>query len=53
MYRLFRFIFLFGVVLFMSCGKSDRIDHEDNRYIYVWQYDGEDSILVKFSQPGI
>jgi hypothetical protein len=51
MYRLFRFIFLFSVVLLVSCGRSDRIDHEDNRYIYVWQYDGEDSTLVKFSQP--
>lgn len=51
MYRLFRFIFLFGVVLFVSCSKSDRIDHEDNCYIYVWQYDGEDSTLVMFSQP--
>ena len=51
MYRLFRFIFLFGVVLFMSCSKSDRIDHEDNRYIYVWQYNGKDSTLVMFSQP--
>lgn len=51
MYRLFKFIFLFTVVLFVSCGKSDRIDHEDDRYIYVWQYDGEDSILVKFNQP--
>ena len=51
MYRLFRFIFLFGVVLFMSCSKSDRFDHEDNRYIYVWQYNGKDSTLVMFSQP--
>jgi len=51
MYRLFRFIFLLSVVLFVSCGRSDRIDHEDNRYIYVWQYNGEDSTLVKFSQP--
>lgn len=51
MYRLFRFIFLFGLVLFMSCSKSDRIDHEDNRYIYVWQYNGKDSTLVMFSQP--
>lgn len=51
MYRLFRFIFLFSAVLFVSCGRSDRIDHEDNRYIYVWQYDGDDSTLVKFSQP--
>ena len=50
MYSLFRFIFLFSVVLFVSCGRSDRIDHEDNRYIYVWQYNGEDSTLVKFSQ---
>ena len=51
MYRLFRFIFLLSAVLFVSCGRPDRIDHEDNRYIYVWQYDGEDSTLVKFSQP--
>ena len=51
MYSLFRFIFLFSAALFVSCGRSDRIDHEDNRYIYVWQYDGDDSTLVKFSQP--
>ena len=37
----------------VSCGKSDRIDSQDKDYIYVWKYKGNDSTLVKYSQPRI
>ena len=47
-----KFILIFIVgLLFVSCGKKDRIDHMDYKYIYVWKYDGGDSVLVKYSQP--
>lgn len=36
-----------------SC-KSDRIDHTDSNYIYVWKYDiSGDSTLYKYQQPRI
>ena len=46
-------IFIFGVLMLSACNKPDRIDHKDDKYIYVWQYDGDDSTLVKFNQPVI
>ena len=42
---------LFMAFLFVSCGKADRIDHVDSKYIYVWKYEGDDSVLVRYSQP--
>lgn len=44
-------IFLISIVILSSCDKVDRIDHQDKDYIYIWQYDGNDSTLVKFNQP--
>ena len=41
------------MLMLYACDKADRIDHQDDKYIYVWQYDGDDSTLVKFSQPVI
>lgn len=47
-----RFIYvLFIAFLFVSCGKADRIERQDSKYIYVWKYDGDDSVLVRYSQP--
>lgn len=43
--------FIFGIIVLVSCGKSDRIDHQDKDYIYVWKYKDHDSTLVKYSQP--
>ena len=45
------FILFLPIILFTSCDKSSRIDHEDGKYIYVWKYKGDDSILVKYSKP--
>lgn len=45
------FIFFLSIILFTSCNKQSRIDHEDNKYIYVWIYEGNDSILVKHNKP--
>lgn len=45
--------FIFGIIVLVSCGKSDRIDKQDKDYIYVWKYKGNDSTLVKYSQPRI
>ena len=45
--------FIFGIIVLVSCGKSDRIDNQDKDYIYVWKYKGNDSTLVKYSQPRI
>ena len=45
--------FIFGIIVLVSCGKSDRIDTQDKDYIYVWKYKGNDSTLVKYSQPRI
>ena len=42
---------LFMAFLFASCGKADRIERQDSKYIYVWKYDGGDSALVQYSQP--
>lgn len=51
MKKLFILFISYIVVFSMTSCKFDRIDHEDANYIYVWQYDGDDSTLVKFSQP--
>lgn len=45
------YLVVVSMFLFSSCGKSDRIDHTDSKYIYVWKYDGDDSVLMKYSQP--
>ena len=37
--------------LFVSCGKADRVEGQNSKYIYVWKYDGGDSVLVRYSQP--
>ena len=42
---------LFVAFLFVSCGKADRVERQDSKYIYVWKYDGGDSVLVRYSQP--
>lgn len=44
------FLALSSLLLF-SCGRADRVDHSDSKYIYVWKYDGDDSVLVQYSQP--
>lgn len=47
-----KFIYiLFMAFLFVSCGKADRIERQDSEYIYVWKYEGGDSVLVRYSQP--
>jgi hypothetical protein len=45
------FILFSSMFLFTSCDKPSRIDHEDNKYIYAWNYEGNDSILVKYNKP--
>ena len=46
-------LLLIGVLMLTSC-KSDRIDHTDCNYIYVWKYDiSGDSALYKYQQPRI
>ena len=42
---------ILGMMLFVSCSKSDRIDHQDKDYIYVWKYNKDDSVLVRYNQP--
>ena len=42
---------LFMAFLCVSCGKADRIERQDSAYIYVWKYEGDDSVLVRYSQP--
>ena len=42
---------LFVALVFVSCGKPDRVERQDSKYIYVWKYDGGDSVLVRYSQP--
>ena len=46
-------IFIFAIIILSACSKPDRIDHQDDKYIYVWQYKGDDSTLVKFNRPVI
>ena len=46
-------IFIFGILMLSACNKADRIDHQDDKYIYVWQYNDNDSTLVKFNRPVI
>lgn len=41
------------VLMVSACGKMPRIDHEDDKYIYVWEYNDNDSTLVKYKQPAI
>lgn len=45
--------FIFSIIVLASCGKSDRIDHQDKDYIYVWKYEDHDSTLLTYSQPRI
>ena len=46
-------LLLISVLTFTSC-KSDRIDHTDCNYIYVWKYQiNGDSILYKYNQSRI
>lgn len=45
-------LLLISVLTLTSCCKSDRIDHTDCNYIYVWKYQiNGDSILYKYNQP--
>ena len=46
-------LLLISILTLTSC-KSDRIDHTDCNYIYVWKYDiSGDSALYKYQQPRI
>ena len=46
-------LLLISILTLTSC-KSDRIDHTDCNYIYVWKYDiSGDSTLYKYQQPRI
>ena len=46
-------LLLISILTLTSC-KSDRIDHTDYNYIYVWKYDiSGDSTLYKYQQPRI
>ena len=45
------FIIFLLITFITSCGKPSRIDHKDSKYIYVWEYEGNDSILVKYNKP--
>lgn len=47
----FLFSLFLGIILLSSCNRPSRIDHEDDKYIYVWIFNGDDSTLVKYSQP--
>ena len=45
-------IFIFSILMLSSCTKPDRLDHEDQDYLYVWEYKiGGDSILQKYHKP--
>lgn len=49
-----RLITLLILLLGLTSCKSDRIDHTDCNYIYVWKYDiSGDSTLYKYQQPRI
>lgn len=47
----FLFSLFLGIILLSSCNRPSRIDHEDDKYIYVWIFNGDDSTLVKYNQP--
>ena len=48
------FLLLISILALTSCSKSDRIDHTDCNYIYVWKYQiNGDSTLYKYNQPRI
>lgn len=47
-------IILLILLLGLTSCKSDRIDHTNCNYIYVWKYDiSGDSTLYKYQQPRI
>ena len=49
-----KLIILLILLLGLTSCKSDRIDHTDCNYIYVWKYDiSGDSTLYKYQQPRI
>lgn len=49
-----KLITLLILLLGLTSCKSDRIDHTDCNYIYVWKYDiSGDSALYKYKQPRI
>ena len=49
-----RLVTLLILLLGLTSCKSDRIDHTDCNYIYVWKYDiSGDSALYKYQQPRI
>ena len=49
-----KLIILLILLLGLTSCKSDRIDHADCNYIYVWKYDiSGDSTLYKYQQPRI
>lgn len=49
-----KLITLLILLLGLTSCKSDRIDHTDCNYIYVWRYDiSGDSTLYKYQQPRI
>lgn len=49
-----KLVMLFILLLGLTSCKSDRIDHTDCNYIYVWKYDiSGDSALYKYQQPRI
>ena len=49
-----KLMILFILLLGLTSCKSDRIDHTDCNYIYVWRYDiSGDSTLYKYQQPRI
>ena len=49
-----KLITLLILLLSLTSCKSDRIDHTDCNYIYVWKYQiNGDSALYKYSQPRI
>lgn len=49
-----RLVTLLILLLGLTSCKSDRIDHTDCNYIYVWRYDiSGDSTLYKYQQPRI
>lgn len=49
-----KLVILFILLLGLTSCKSDRFDHTDCNYIYVWKYDiSGDSTLYKYKQPRI
>jgi hypothetical protein len=49
-----KLVTLLILLLGLTSCKSDRIDHTDSNYIYVWKYNiSGDSTLYKYQQPRI